>query len=205
MMRTAIALFAAAAATVLFSNTALAQINLLPVVTSDSVSNDGYGISTCISGDFASVRRGSERPESGESAANETGTSGLVSTILDRNSTNFKIGNGGSFKLAARNNETAPVDWRSPISPKVVKPVLGPNCSTDPVYGDVNDTVRKGADVTHVSKFGGLQNTKVGKTTTSGTPKINSGGSLPSVTLGGRQPKGGSGQTSIKNKNVNQN
>ena len=65
LMKTSIALFAAAAAAVLFSNTALAQINLLPVVTSDSVSNDGYGISTCISGDFASVRSGSERPESG--------------------------------------------------------------------------------------------------------------------------------------------
>ena len=205
MMKTAIALFAAAAATVLFSNTALAQINLAPFVPSESASGDGYGISTCISGDFANVRSGSENPESGGSKANETGTSGLINTNLERASTNFKIGNGGSFRLAARHNETAPVDWHSPISPKVVKPVLGPNCSTDPVYGDANDSVRKGGDVTTVSKFGGLQNTKVGKTITSGTPKFNSGGSLPSATLGASQPKGGSSQPSTKNRNVSQN
>ena len=205
MMKTAIALFAAAAATVLFSNTALAQINLLPAVTSDSASNDGYDISTCISGDFANVRSGSENPESGGSKANDTYALGLINTNLERASTNFKIGSGGSFKLAARNNETAPVDWRSPIRPKVVKPVLGPNCSTDPVYGDANDSVRKGGDVTTVSKFDAIQNTKVGKTIISGTPKFNSGGSLPSATLGASQPKGGSSQPSINNRNVNQN
>ena len=38
LVKTSIALFAAAAATVLFSNTVLAQNNLLPVATSDSVS-----------------------------------------------------------------------------------------------------------------------------------------------------------------------
>lgn len=57
-MKTVIALFAAAAANVLFSNIALAQINLAQInlalfVPSDAASDGGYGISTCISRDFA--------------------------------------------------------------------------------------------------------------------------------------------------------